>query len=201
MSLITDAVAKFEEMTFGSGCADCMVDLKRQPDAPVCRYVRGVNLEARFGGKSAQVVSRYPVETTTRPAFMFGRELATPEQRTAALGIINAVMGFLCLVRGTRACGPESHDPCFAALRDEIGCSPVYCNGSMPYLEQHFAAIRVDDPGAAEIILSNEDGLIGAEGLAVLERYGREKRLIFLGPATAGIATLRDAGHWCPFGR
>jgi hypothetical protein len=201
MSLITEAVAKLDETTHGSGCGDCNVEFRRDPDAEICNYARGSNLEVRFGGRTAQVVSRYPVQTTTRPSFMAGKPLASPEQRTAALGIINAVMGFLCLIRETRACTAASHDPCLAGLVERIGSSPVYCNGPMPAIERAFAASLVDDPQKAEFILTTEDGLIDDEGLAVIERYRSEKQLILLGPATAGIAALMDLEHNCPYGR
>jgi hypothetical protein len=201
MSLITEAVAKLEETTYGSGCDDCDVELRRDPGAEICNYVGGVNLEVRFGGRTAQVVSHYPLQATTRPSFMAGKPLASPEQRTAALGIINAVMGFLCLVRGTLACTAPSHDPCLAGLVERIGSSPVYCNGSMPAIERRIAGSLVDDPEGAAIILTTEDGLIDEAGLAIIERYRSEKRFIFLGPATVGIAALMGFEHWCPYGR
>ena len=85
----------------------------------MCQYVRGVNLMVGFGGAASDVVTQYPIETITRIPFMFGAPLDTPEQRTAACGILGVVARFLCLCRKTRACDPENHEECFHDLEGE----------------------------------------------------------------------------------
>jgi hypothetical protein len=201
MSIITEAVAQMEKVTQGTGCHDGNVKIKRQPDAPVCRYERGVNLKVEFGGVSADVVTQYPIETVTRIPFMFGAPLETPEKRTAACGILGAVVRFLCLCRKAQACDPADHDQCFEKFRSAFEHEKIYVNGNLPDLIRLLGKNVVSSPEEADVIVVGGDGLFAADSLAVVDEYKGKKRMIFIGPSTAGVATFLSEEHWCPFAR
>lgn len=201
MSSVTDAVERMEKVTRGTGCQDCNVKIERQPDAPACRYERGVNLKFGFGGAAADVVTQYPLETVTRIPFMFGASLETPEKRTAACGILSVVARFLCLCRRSQACGAEDHDQCFENFRSVFEGDRIYINGDMPELVRLLGKSVVSSPEEADVIVVGGDGLFSADGLAVSDKYRGEKKLVFIGPSTAGVATFLDEEHWCPFAR
>lgn len=201
MSCITDAVEEMEKVTRGgTGCHDCNVKIERQPDAPMCQYVRGVNLKVGFGGAAADVVTQYPLETVTRIPFMFGAPLESPEQRTAACGILSVVARFLCLCRRAQACGPpEDHDACFTNFRSVYDGKKIYVNGNLPPdLVRLLGKSSVSSPEDADVIAVGGDGLFSEEGLALTDHYRGKKEMIFVGPATAGVATFLNEEHWCP---
>jgi hypothetical protein len=201
MNLVTDAVKKLEALISGSGCDDSTVVLLRRPDAPVCQYVGGVNLECQYGGLTAHVVTNYPVQATTRVSFMYGAELDTPQKRTAACAIMNAITNFLCISKGGHACLEKSHMACFLELHKELDGASLYCNGTMPHFQQKLAPNIVDDPDDADIILVSGDGFFTDEGNEIIERYRDKKRMIFIGPTAVGVATLLGLEHWCPYAR
>lgn len=201
MSSVTDAVEQMEKVTRGTGCHDCNVKIERQPDAPACRYERGVNLKVAFGGAAADVVTQYPIETVTRIPFMFGSLLETPEKRTAACGIMGVVARFLCLCRRAQACGPEDHDQCFENFRSVFEGERIYVNGDLPDLVRLLGKSVVSSPEEADVIVVGGDGLFAADSLAVADQYRGKKRMVFIGPSTAGVATFLDEEHWCPFAR
>lgn len=200
MNLFAEAITRFEELISGSGCEYNAVTLKRDYTICVCQYVFGVPLVAEFGGKTADIVTDYPIQAKTRVSFMFGATPDNPQKRTASCAIINAVSDFLCLARPTHACGEESHRPCFLSLKDTLQGS-VYCCGHMPFLEHELTDRRVDSPEKADIILITGDGLFSDDGIKAVESCFGKKRMIFLGPETVGICTLLNLEHWCPYGR
>ena len=201
MSIVTEAVAQMEKVTQGTGCQDCNVRIERQPDAPSCRYERGVNLRFGFGGTASDVVTQYPLETVTRIPFMFGMPLETPEKRTAACGIMGVVARFLCLCRKTQACDPEDHEQCLKNFCTVYGGEKVYVNGALPDLVRLLGKSVVSSPQEADIIVVGGDGLFSADCLAVTDEYRGKKRMVFIGPSTAGVATFLNEDHWCPFAR
>ncbi|KAF1078950.1 hypothetical protein [Methanogenium sp. MK-MG] len=201
MSCVTEAVEKMEELTRGTGCHDCNVKIERQPDAPACRYERGVNLKVGFGGAASDVVTHYPLETTTRIPFMFGAPLESPEQRTAACGIMGVVARFLCLCRRAQACGPEDHERCFLNFCSVFDGKKIYVNGALPDLIRLLGKRTVSSPEEADVIVVGGDGLFSADCLAVTDHYRGKKQMVFVGPSTAGVATFLNEEHWCPFAR
>lgn len=201
MSIVTDAVEEMEKVTRGTGCHDCNVRIERQPDAPTCQYVRGVNLRFEFGGSASDVVTQYPLETVTRIPFMFGTPLETPEKRTAACGIMGVVARFLCLCRKAQACDPNDHEQCFTNLCSVFDGKKIYVNGNLPDLTRLLGKRAVSSPEDADVILVGGDGLFSADSLAVTDQYRGKKRMVFIGPSTAGVATFLDVEHWCPFAR
>jgi len=201
MNFLIDAVKRLEETIGGSGCEGNDVILRRVSGEETCPYPDGIPIRAEFGGKTADFLTDYPIEARTRVSFMFGRPLNSPEQRTAAVGIINAVTKFLCLSRKGHACNSESHAPCLEALKSEINGRRVFCNGHMPALESALSSLIVSDPAEAEVILVTGGGLFTDEGLGVIAEYRESKELLFIGPATSGVAALSGCEHWCPYGR
>jgi hypothetical protein len=199
MTLLLDAVKRLEETVFGSGCEDGAAALSRDPGGPRCQFERGADLLASFGGRTARVVTPAPVQTSTRLSSLFGRELGSPEERTAALGIVNAAAGFLCLSRRLHACDPACHGPCLGELRDELAgrriCTPV----QIPAVSREFSASLTGDPAEAGILLLNGEALIQEEGGELAARAAGG--ILLLGPSTSGVASLLCLPHWCPYGR
>lgn len=200
MNLIGKAIEKLESEISGSGCESGIVVLQRNADKPMCQYVRGVNLECEFGGRTAEIVTNDPIQAKTRISFMFGATLDTPQKRTAACAILNATGSFLCLVRPVHACSTESHASCLERLQKELEGSSIYLIGRMPFFEEYLKNQLTADPEEADIFLVCGDGLFSAEKDPLIDRYMAEKRMIFLGPTTSGIAAMLDLEHWCPYG-
>jgi len=200
LSLIVDAVKKFEDTICGSGCEHNNVVLKKVDGNTVCQYAEGVNLEVTYGGKRSYLVTNYPIEAVTRMSFMFGKSLDTPRHRSAACGIINSVLGFLCLVRKTNPCKPESHGDCLSSLMCELEGKNIFCTGNTLAATVSGCNI-VDDPDDADIILISGEGVFSGSDLSIVDQYLNTKRMIFLGPGTSGICYLMGLEHWCPYGR
>jgi len=200
MTLLLEAVKKLEETVHGSGCEDGVATLKRKPDASRCQFERGAMIEASFGGGTAQVVTESPVQTATRLSSLFGQDLPSPELRTAALGIVNVVAGFLCIGRRFHACDPACHGPCMKELREEIGGQRIFATVNIPVLSQEmtpFMAGKADDAG---ILVLNSESLIREQG-SELREQAADHGILLLGPSTEGVASLLTLSHWCPYGR
>jgi hypothetical protein len=196
MTLLTDAVRKLEETATGTGCEDGEATLRRDPGVPRCQFERGADLLASFGGRTARAVTTAPIQTTTRLSSLFGRELPGPEERTAALGIVNAASGFLCLSRRLHACDPSCHGACMAELREEIGGRRIATPVQVPALSRELQQNLTEDPGRAGVILLTGEALIREEDGGPAGREG----LLLLGPSTSGVAALLALPHWCPYG-
>lgn len=201
MNLAGKAVSKLQSMVQGSGCEDGIVVLKRNPDAPKCQYERGVTIEAYFGGGHGQVVTDYPIQATTRLSFMFGSLLASPEERSAAYAIMNAVTGFLCIARKLHACPSDCYNACLSELHIEVAGSQIYCIGRSPFIDREFASQMVKDPQMADIVFVVSDGLIAESPIELDESFHTKRRMMFLGPNFPGICSLLGLEHWCPYGR
>jgi hypothetical protein len=199
MTLLQDAVKRLEETVFGSGCEDGTAALRRDPGVPRCQFERGADLLASFGGRNARVVTPAPVQTSTRLSSLFGRELAGPGERTAALGIVNATSGFLCLSRRLHACDPGCHGACLAELRQEIGGRRIFTPVPVPAISREFSGSLAEDPTGAGILLLTGEALIQEEGGNLAARGGGA--LLLLGPSTSGVASLLSLPHWCPYGK
>lgn len=200
MDLIRSAIKRLETRIEGSGTEEGVVRIDTDPDRVVCQYEKGACLKSLYGGRSSEFVTMDPLTATTRIGFMFGAKLEQSRQRAAACAILNVVAGFFCISRVLKSCPPEAHRECLAALRCEIGDAPVYPVGMVTTAMEKFSNV-VKDPDAAEIILVVGDGLIHPELGHLIEKYQREKRILFLSPSTGGVSALLGCEYWCPFGR
>jgi hypothetical protein len=200
MSVLTTAVEKLHRLLEGSGLEDGIVTLKRNPDAARCQYERGVCTEAHFGGGHGQVTTNFPLQAATRISFMYGSPLHSPEEKTAALAILNAASGFLALSRKLRACRAEDYDACLGELREVLGTSPVACIGNSSVIAREWGTLLVS-PEEAEVILVVADGAIASSTADLVDQFQGKKRMIFLGPSFPGLCALMNLEHWCPYGR
>ncbi|MCK9276828.1 MAG: hypothetical protein M0P22_01920 [Methanoculleus sp.] len=201
MSFLHDAIGRLEMILADSGCEDGIVDIGVNYDADVCQYPKGVCMEGCFGGQSGQFVTSEPVRARTRISFMFDAPLTDQKQRGAASVIINATSAFLCLTRKLHPCTPECYAPCLAELSREVAGKRVYLVGPMPVLERAFKGQVVDSPDEADLLLVAGDGMTTDAGVACIDDCRGKKRIIFLGPSTAGVSGLINLEHWCPYGR
>lgn len=201
MTLLREAVEALEDTIQGSGCEDGEVTLRRRPDAPRCQYDRGASLEASFGGQTAHLVTGSPVQTGTRLSSLFGRDLPEPEQRTAALGIVNVVAGFLCLARRLHACDPACHGLCLKELREEIGGRRIFSPVKVPVLSRDLAPSFAGDAGGAEILVITGEAMVEETEAGGLRDQAPKGEMLLLGPSTEGVAALLSLPHWCPYGR
>jgi hypothetical protein len=201
MKFLYDALRRLEETLQHTGCEDGIVTLGVNYDADVCQYPKGVCMEGCFGGRTGQFITSDPVRVKTRVSFMFGASLGEQKQRSAACAIINAVSAFLCLSRRLYACTPDKHAPCLAELTREVAGKRIYLVGPMPVIERTLESQLVDSPESADLFLIAGDGIVTDEGISCIDRYMGKKRMIFLGPSTAGVSGLLDFEHWCPYGR
>jgi hypothetical protein len=200
VTLLLEAVKKLEETVQGSGCEDGLATLRRMPGAPRCQFDRGASLQASFGGRTAHLVTGSPVQTETTLSSLFGRDLPGPELRTAALGIVNAVSGFLCIGRRLHACDPGCFGACMRELGEEIGGRRVFTPVDIPVLSREFAHLVAPDPSGADILVIAGEALVQeTEGGPGYRAENRE--LLLLGPSTEGVASLLCLPHWCPYGR
>jgi hypothetical protein len=201
MTLLLEAAKALEGTAHGSGCEDGIATLKRNPDAPRCQFERGAMIEAAFGGKTAQVVTDSPVQTSTRVSSLFGEDLPSPEMRTAALAIVNVVAGFFCVARRLHACDPACHGPCMEELRGEIGGRKIFTPVMVPALSRGFAPLVAGSAGEAGILVLTGEALIREDGAEELRGLAAGHGVLLLGPSTAGVASLLSLPHWCPYGR
>jgi hypothetical protein len=200
MTHLLDAVKRLGETISGSGCEDGEATLRRDPGVPRCQFERGADLLASFGGRTARVVTSAPVQTSTRLSSLFGRDLRSPEERTAALGILSAAAGFLCLSRRLHACDPGCHGACMEELRDELGGRRIFTPVQVPAVSREFGPSLAGDPAGVGVILLTGEALIReeGEGPAAMASGGK---VLLLGPSTSGVAALLSLPHWCPYGR
>lgn len=181
------------------GISDNPVVFEQEQEVIRCAYEQGALLRVTFGGRSAGIASYDPIRTTTKPSFMFGASLNKPALRSAAAGIINVLTGFLCTSRRLHACSPECHTPCMTELASLIAGKKIWCCGQMSPIRDKFSATLVEKAGDADLILVTADGLVSNEGDQIPETPGEE--VFFIGPSTAGVATLTHGCHFCPYGR
>jgi hypothetical protein len=200
MDIIRDSVNQLETMIAHSGCEESGILLEVNPDIVNCQYERGACMIASFGGRSAEYVTQDPIRAQTRISFMFGAPLDTPGTRGAACAIINVVTGFFCLSRVLHACPRSSHKSCRDQLVQEITGKRLYCIGDIPESAITTENFIVSTPEEADIILINGAGIIGMDTGDLFSAYKETKRIICIGPSTAGVARLQNLEHWCPFG-
>jgi hypothetical protein len=200
MTLLLEAAGRLEVTVSGTGCEDNAATLKRSPDVIRCQFERGAIIEASFGGRTAQVVTDSPVQTSTRVSSLFGRDLPSPELRTAALAIVNVVAGFLCIGRRFHACDPACHGPCMEELGEETGGQKIFTPVIVPALSRGLAPLVTEAAGDAEIIAITGEALIREQGSELREKAAG-RGILLIGPSTEGVASLLSLPHWCPYGR
>jgi len=200
MDILIDSVNKLETILESSGCEEAGVLLDVNPDIVNCQFDRGVCMTASFGGRSAEFVTGDPIQAQTKISFMFGASLDTPPVRSAACAMINVATGFFCLSRVLHACPNSKHADCMKELGMAIKGKRVLCIGSMPAIEKAFSSYIVTDQKDADLVLINAEGIINA-GLGDLTAEIKDtRRIICLGPSTAGVSRLQRIEHWCPYG-
>ena len=199
MHIINKAVTLIESMLEDCGISDNAVVLEQEKDVVRCAYEQGALIRVTFGGQSAGIATNDPIRTRTKPSFMFGASLNKPGLRSAAAGIINVLTGFLCTSRRLHACNPDYHTPCNAELSARITGKKIWCCGQMQPVRDQFSAHLVEMAGDADLILVTADGMVSDEGGLIPEEPG--DGVLFIGPSTAGVASLIHGCHFCPYGR
>lgn len=200
MNPVVEAIGKLEEQLRESGCEDSVVRIDTLPGGNLCQYEKGACMIASFGGRSAEFVTFEPVRAATRISFMYGATLEKTAQRIAACAIINVITGFLCFSRKLHACAPEHHGSCAAELVRYCKGRQIFPIGEIYHKEVLKNLSFVQDPDPADLFLVTGEGLVSPEGIALIERYHGKKPMLFVAPSTAGICSLLDIDHWCPFG-
>ena len=201
MDVVIESVKKLELLLEHSGCEDVGVLLEVNPDAVNCRYEKGACLSATFGGRSADFTTFDPIRAHTKISFMFGAPLDTPPVRSAACAIVNVATGFFCLSRVLHACSPTSHGHCHEMLVQELAGKRVWCVGDVPGIDRMCPVVPVMAPSEADVLIIGGEGIIAPGTGDLIETWRKTKRIICIGPSTAGTARLHDLEHWCPFGR
>jgi hypothetical protein len=200
MDLIIDTVAKLESLMTDSGCDDSGLVLDVRTDTVNCQFELGACMTASFGGRSADFITYDPIRANTKISFMFGTPLDTPQVRGAAVAIVNVATGFFCLSRVLHSCPETSHTECFRQLLDELGGKRIFCRGSMPTIDTALRSVIVKNPQDADVILLNGEGITEKSTGDIIRNNKDTKRIICLGPSTAGVARLNQFELWCPFG-
>ena len=200
MDIIIDSIIKLEDIMHHSGCEEGDVLLAVDPDAKPWQYERGACMVASFGGRSAEFVTDDPIRAMTKISFLTGAPLDTPKTRSAACAIINVALRFFCLSRVTHSCPVSAHHTCYTQLNEELAGHTIYCIGALPAIVADQKGFITNDPEKADIILFTGDGLV-VEGTGdVIVSLKSSKRILCIGPSTAGVARLWQLEHWCPYG-
>lgn len=201
MDILIDAVKILQERVHNTGCEDGNIVLSVNPDAVPCQFERGASMEASFGGRRAQFVTSDPIRATTRVGFMFGAPLEKSAQRAAAGAIINVITGFLCISRILKSCEKACHTDCLFRLSEEIKGKNVYVYGDSVKLAREFGHSMVHSPDLADILIITGEGLVSQKETGKIGEYGKTKKILLVGPSTAGVTALVGFAHWCPHGR
>jgi len=200
MDIILESVKKIQPFLTDGGCSEGYVQLEVNPDVVYCQYDKGACMVATFGGRSAEFVTQDPVRAQTRISFMFEAALDTIRSRSAACSIVNVAAGFFCLSRILHSCPKSAHTDCRTRLEHEILGKKIFCIGSISSFTHAVRDTSVDDPDIADVILINGEGIIAEETGNIIQKCGTAKKVICVGPSTAGVARLNGIEIWCPFG-
>lgn len=200
MDIIIDTVKKLESMMKDNGCEDSGIILDVRSDTVNCQFERGACMTASFGGRSADFVTFDPIRAKTKISFMFGTLLDTPSIRGAAAAIVNVATGFFCLSRVLHSCPESSHTECRRQLLLELGGKRIFCMSGMPAIETTFRSTIVTNPQDADVILIHGKGIIEPGTGDIIRNAKETKRILCIGPSTAGVSRLNQLELWCPFG-
>lgn len=201
MDLVIESVKKLEQLMEHSGCENGDVVLQVNPDVTNCQFEKGVCMTAEFGGRSADFTTFDPIRARTKISFMFGAPLDTPPTRGAACAIVNVAAGFFCLSRILHACLPSSHETCSMKLQEELVGKKIWCVGDISGFDTKFRYTRADSHSDADIFLIGAEGIIAPGTGDLIEAWRGTKRIICIGPSTAGTARLHNLELWCPCGK
>ncbi len=200
MGLIGEAVQELETAIEGSGCEDGAVVLRRSPDEILCQYEQGVCLEALYGGRSGEFVTSNPVEAVTKVSFLFDATLTNNTAKSAACAVLNVLSAFLCISRKVRACPSSAHPACLAELGEYLSDKRVFLAGVCPILARELGAGITQDPALADVLIINNEGVLSEEVAGIVALYRDRKKIICIGPSTAGVAGLTRIERFCPYG-
>jgi hypothetical protein len=200
MDIIIESVKKIKALLENSGCEEGSVLLDVDVDIVYCQYDKGACMVATFGGRSAEFITQDPIRAQTKISFMFDATLNRPSTRAAACSIVNVAAGFFCISRILHSCPESSHTDCRKQLEYEIKGKRIFCIGSMPALETAFRNYVVHDPDNADVIFINGKGILEQDSGDIIQNYKDTKRILCVGPSTAGVARLNQIELWCPFG-
>jgi hypothetical protein len=200
MDILLDAVKKLENQTAGSGAEDAIVSLATDPATVYCQFEKGACMLAAYGGRSAEFITSYPVTAKTKIGYMFGSALEKMPQRAAAAAVLNVTTGFFCISRVLRSCNQAMHRQCLAELLEKIGSGTVYPVGLHTNVLARIGPVT-EGPEPADVFLIVGDGLISESTGDLIARWRGKKRMLFLGPSTAGLSALEGCDHWCPYGK
>jgi len=200
MDIITGSVKKITMFLKNSGCEEGSVVLDVDADIIYCQYDKGACMVATFGGRSAEFVTHDPIRARTKISFMFDAALETIRSRAAACSIINVAAGFFCVSRILHSCPETSHSECLKQLEHEMKGKRILCIGGMHSIETAFRNSIVHDPDTADVILINSEGIIKQSTGDIVQKYKDSKKILCIGPSTAGVARLNQIELWCPFG-
>jgi hypothetical protein len=201
MDILIDAVKRLQERVHNTGCEDGNIVLSVNPGAMMCQFEKGASMEVSFGGRTAQFATSDPIRATTRVGFMFGAPLEKPAQRAAAGAIINVITGFLCISRILKSCEKTCHADCLSRLSEEIKGKNVYVYGDIPKCAREFGQTIVSSPDLADILIVTGEGLGSLRETEEIWEFSRTKKMLLIGPSTAGVAALGKYSWWCPHGR
>ena len=70
----------------------------------------------------------------------------------------------------------------------------------MASIERELGSSFSTEISEADVILINGEGIIAKGTGDLIEAHTRTKRILCLGPSTAGNARLHEIEHWCPYG-
>lgn len=199
MGIIEDAVTELEKTIEGSGCDDGAVTLRRNPGAVNCQFERGICLEALYGGRSGEFVTRDPVEAVTKINFLFGTKLPNNTAKSAACAVLNALAAFLCISRKVRACPASAHPACLEQLKRHIDGRQIFLMGDNPVLARDLGALITSNPATASILIINNEGVLRDDLQEILATCG-DREILCIGPSLSGVADLNHLERFCPYG-
>jgi hypothetical protein len=200
MDILLDAVKRLEARTAGSGAEDAVVSLTTDPGTVYCQFEKGACMIAAYGGRSAEFITSYPVTAKTKIGFMFGSSLESLPQRAAAAAILNVTTGFFCISRVLRSCDRSMHRQCLADLLKKIGPGTVCPVGLHGNVLSGLGLVG-GTPESSGAFLIVGDGLISEGTGDLISSWRGKKRILLLGPSTAGLSALEGCDHWCPYGK
>ena len=81
-----------------------------------------------------------------------------------------------------------------------FGSSGIRRKFDQTLVDTAFRSTIVKNPQGADVILVNGEGIIEKGTGDFIWNNKETKRILCLGPSTAGVARLNQIEHWCPFG-
>jgi hypothetical protein len=95
---------------------------------------------------------------------------------------------------------PACFGPCLKELRAEIAGRRILAPVEIPVLSREPGFHVANGPSGADILVLTGEALV-RERDGELGEGAPEREVLLLGPSTAGVASLLNLPHWCPYGR